>query len=182
MWKTLTEFSIAVSVATRCMVWITIFLACVLALSFASSIISLMYEAALVRASSLRLSTSRLRASSALRPESSSNFSRSLVCILSSSSCLRAMSFFSFSMRCCPCSTSCLRRPISSIRWLSEISRCFSRFSFCWIFWLRCCTSFSNSAFLLRNFSFTSRSFFSFTTSASLLAASIISLYFPLMT
>ena len=131
MWKTLTEFSIAVSVATRCMVWMTIFLACVLALSFASSIISLIYEAALVRASSLRLSTSRLRASSALRPESSSSFSRSLVCILSSSSCLRAMSFFSFSMRCCPCSTSCLRRPISSIRWLSEISRCFSRFSFC---------------------------------------------------
>ena len=39
--------------------------------------------------------------------------------------------FFSFSMRSCPCSTSCLRRPISSIRWLSEISRCFSRFSFC---------------------------------------------------
>ena len=55
-------------------------------------------------------------------------------------------------------------------------------FSFCWMRELRCCTSFSSSAFLLRNFSFTSKSFFSFTTSASLLAASIISLYFPLMT
>ena len=42
MWNTETEFSMAVSVATRCMVWMTIFLACVLALSFASSMISLM--------------------------------------------------------------------------------------------------------------------------------------------
>ena len=41
IWNTLTEFSTAVSVATRWIVWITIFLACWLALSLASSIISL---------------------------------------------------------------------------------------------------------------------------------------------
>ena len=42
IWKTLTEFSIAVSVATRCMVLMTIFFASRLALSFASSTISFM--------------------------------------------------------------------------------------------------------------------------------------------
>src|SRR5574344_2159098 len=41
IWKTLTEFSIAVSVATRCIVWITIFLAWAFAFSLASSMISL---------------------------------------------------------------------------------------------------------------------------------------------
>ena len=42
MWKTVTEFSIAVSVATRWMDWMTIFLASLLAVIFASSTISLM--------------------------------------------------------------------------------------------------------------------------------------------
>ena len=41
IWNTDTLFSTAVSVATRWMVWITIFLAWALALSFASSMISL---------------------------------------------------------------------------------------------------------------------------------------------
>ena len=41
IWNTLTEFSMAVSVATRCIVCMTIFFACELALSLASSIISL---------------------------------------------------------------------------------------------------------------------------------------------
>ena len=132
-----------------------------------------------MRASSFRLSTKRLLASSALSPESSSSFTRSCCCIFSSSSCFTTSSFFSLSTRCCCWSTSCFRRPNSSWRWFKPISRCFSRFSFCWIFWLRCCTSFSSSAFLLRNFSFTSKSFSFLRSSASFSAAAIIFLYFP---
>ena len=161
------------------MVWMTILLACWLALSFASSTISLIYEAASSFAWSFKLSIKRFLASSELRPESSSSFIRSCSCIFSRSCCLICSSFFSLSTRCCCWSTSCLRRLISSWRWFNATSRCFKRFSPCWIFNVRCWTSFSSSLFLLRNFSLTSRSFFSLITSAAFSALSIVSLYFP---
>ena len=132
-----------------------------------------------MRASSFMLSTNRVFASSALRPESSSSFSRSCCCIFSRSSALIWRSFFSLSIRCCCCSTSCLRRAMSSCLWLRLISLCLSLFSLCWIFWFLDWISFSSSAFLFRNFSFTSSIFFSFKTSASFCAVSINSLYFP---
>ena len=71
-------------------------------------------EAAAVFASSFIDSIRRAFASSALRPDTSSSFSRSFSCIFSSSSALIVRSFFSFSIRCCWLSSSFLRRPSSS--------------------------------------------------------------------
>ena len=171
IWNTVTEFSIAVSVATRWIDWITIRFASLLAVSLASSIISLMNDWACVLASSFSDSTRRSFASSADSPEIVSSFSISCCCSLSSSSFFLSTitscaSRFSFTA-----SASIFLRWISSWRWLSTISRCFNLFSACWIFWLRSATSFSKSAFLFRNFSFTSSSLFFLITSASVSAS-----------
>ena len=167
MWNTVTEFSMAVSVATRCMDCITIRFASLLAVSLASSIMSLMKDWACVLASSFKDSIIRSLASSAERPEMVSSFSISCCCSLSSSSFFLSIitswaSRFSFTA-----SASDFLRCISSWRWFSTNSRCFNLFSACWIFWLRIATSFSKSAFLFRNFSFTSSNLFFLITSAS---------------
>ena len=91
MWNTVTEFSMAVSVPILWMVWMTIFLASLLAVILASSIISFMYDAASVLASSLRDSTRRLLASSADSPLITSSFSRSCIWSFSSSSFLSSI-------------------------------------------------------------------------------------------
>jgi len=109
----------------------------------------------------------RSLASSAESPEIASSFSISWRCMCSSSSFFLSTmdswaSRFSFTA-----SASIFLRWISSWRWFSTNSRCFSLFSACCIFWLRWATSFSKSAFLFRNFSFTSSNLFFLITSAS---------------
>ena len=113
IWKIVTEFSIAVSVATRWIDWTTILFASLFAVIFASSIISLIYEAAAVLASSLSDSMSLSFASSEERPEIDSSSWRSERISLSNSS-LRA----SFAAIC----ASRLARTLSSsflVRWFS---------------------------------------------------------------
>ena len=171
MWNTVTEFSIAVSVATLWIDCITIRLASLLAVSFASSMISLMYDCACVLASSFNDSTRRSFASSADKPEIVSSFSISCCCSLSSSSFFLSTIPNWASRFSLTASASAFLRWISSWRWLNTISRCFSLFSACWIFWLRWATSFSRSAFLLRNFSLTSSNLFFLITSASVSAS-----------
>ena len=73
IWKIVTEFSIAVSVATRWIDCTTILLASLFAVILASSMISLMYEAAAVLASSLSDSMSLSLASSEESPEITSS-------------------------------------------------------------------------------------------------------------
>jgi len=68
IWKTEMEFSMECSVAQRWMVSMTTFLACLWALSLASSTISLMEAEDLLRASSTKDSINWDRAWSALRP------------------------------------------------------------------------------------------------------------------
>ena len=94
IWKTVTEFSIAVSVATRWIDWITMRLASRLAVILASSMMSLMYEAASVLASSFKDSTKRSLASSAERPERASSFSNSCAWISANSSFFLSNSTF----------------------------------------------------------------------------------------
>ena len=122
-------------------------------------------------ASSFKDSTIRSLASSAESPEMASSFSISWRCMCSSSSFFLSTmanwaSRFSFTA-----SASSFLRWISSWRWFSTSSRCFNLFSACCIFWLRSDTSFSKSAFLFRNFSFTSSNLFFLITSASVSAS-----------
>ena len=182
IWNTVTLFSIAVSVATRWIVWMTILFASLLAVNLASSMMSLIYCWAFVRASSFNDSTRRDLASSALSPLSSSNLSCSCLCIRSSSISRLTKAFCWLSSFSLESSSSFFLRLISSWRWLRPSSLCFSLFSTCWILELRCCTSFSSSDFLFKNFSLTSSSFFSLTTSASCSASSRRVLYIPFIT
>ena len=70
MWKTVTEFSMAVSVATRWMDWITMRFASLFAVILASSMMSLMYEAASVLASSFKDSIKLFQAFLQKKPRS----------------------------------------------------------------------------------------------------------------
>ena len=87
IWKTLTEFSTAVSLATRWIDWMMIFFASLLAVILASSMISLMYCCAWVLASSFSDSIKDSLASSVVKPEIVSNFERWSVIRASSFSC-----------------------------------------------------------------------------------------------
>ncbi len=111
IWKIVTEFSMAVSVATRCIVLITIRLASLFAAILASAIISFMYDSALVFASSFRFSTKRSFACSAESPDIVSNCSTawrvrlsiSLLLFSTAEICCSKLSFVastSFILRC----------------------------------------------------------------------------------
>ena len=130
MLKTETVFSMACSVAVRCIVSMMIFLASVLAVILASSIISFIWTSASVFASSFRFSISWDFASWAERFEILSSFSIWTFWALSRSDC------FLFTISTCPCrfclmttSSFCFLAS-SSTFWLTEPSFCLSRFSF----------------------------------------------------
>ena len=151
-----TQFSMACSVAVRCIDSITIFLASLAAVSLASSMMSFTSAEALDSASSFRVWMSCSRASST---DSRATFSRAFAfsCTFASRSSLRLRTMFiwasTFSFRL---SSSASLRFICSICLERLDSRCLSLFSLAmsWFF-LRLFSS-SNSLFSFRYFSLAS--------------------------
>ena len=87
MLNTETQFSTASSVPMRCMVLMMIFLASCWAVNLASSMVSWICAMALVLASAFKPSISWSRASSADKPEITSNWFNWLLCMRSTSCC-----------------------------------------------------------------------------------------------
>ncbi len=178
MLNTETQFSMACSVAVRWIVSTTIFLASLVAESFACSMMSLTKLEAFVWASSFNDATNCSRASSAVSFEI---FSRIWIfCWLNLSNSSRR--FFTWS-NCAArsvriSSSSPSLRLIDSISLLRACSRCliFCSLAMIWFF-LRFASS-SNSDFILRIFSFASRILSFLRFSAAISASFRMSLVF----